>query len=75
MRKLFSALAAGAFAVMLSAPAAAQATSPTDPVGQRDAQWSHSVSHDRDDDGGDCEDGCYRRHHRGLVGRLIAWLV
>src|SRR4051812_37918119 len=75
MRKLLSALAAGAFAVMLSAPAAAHAASPADPVGQRHAQWGHAVSHDRDDDGWDCEDDCYRDHHRGLVGRLIAWLV
>ena len=74
MRKLLSALAAGAFAVMLSAPAA-HAVSPAVPVGQRHAQLGHAVSHDGDDDGWDCDDGCYRYRHRGLVGRLIAWLV
>jgi Spy/CpxP family protein refolding chaperone len=67
MRKVLTAVAAGALAVTLSAPTAYAA-----PAADRapQAQSQHIRHHD---DGGD--DDYYHDECRGIVSRLLCWLV
>jgi Spy/CpxP family protein refolding chaperone len=73
MRKVLAALAAGALAVTLSAPAA-HAASPANPAQQVQLQSNHR---DGGDDWGDRREG--RRCHHGLIGGIVGvvldWLV
>lgn len=76
MRKVLTALAGGALAMTLAAPAA-HAAPPARTAPQVRAQ-SHHAQGDDDWGGGDDDDHYYHHHEdhcHGLVTRLLCWLV